>query len=52
MNPHQYAVVAGDPMDGLNIFGPFDDLDEAASWAETEIKGDWWTTRIYSPNLG
>lgn len=37
-----YVVATGNVVDGLGFFGPFDDVEEAADWAEHEIRNDEW----------
>lgn len=38
-------VVQGNPVDGFNFVGPFDDDDEAIQAAENE-GGDWWVADL------
>lgn len=44
----QYVVVVGSALDGLSIFGPFEDAERAGYWAESEIEGDWFVSPIQS----
>ena len=30
-----YAVVLGNPIDGITIYGPFESFDEAGVWCES-----------------
>jgi hypothetical protein len=42
----QYIVVSGTPADGFAFWGPLEDPDAAASWAESNLHGDWWVTEL------
>lgn len=42
-------VIAGNPVDGFNYFGPFDDNESAEEWAESNISDSWWITEIKEP---
>lgn len=37
-----YIVVAGNAVDGLAFYGPFDHLDAALDWAQRAISGEPW----------
>lgn len=46
-----YVVVTGDPFDGLTIFGPFKNNDDAIDWAENNPITDlgdvpWWVVSM------
>jgi len=43
------AIVCGNPIDGLELIGPFDDFEAATEYAEREIDDDWWVTELYLP---
>lgn len=45
----QYVVITGDPLLGFNFIGPFDSLEDADSWAENKLGGDWWLTHLENP---
>ena len=46
----RFIVIAGNPKDGFSYFGYFGDSEEAADWAESELKNDtWWTVEIDPP---
>jgi len=42
-----YIVIAGNPLDGMNFFGPFESFLKAREWA----KGipDHWVTELETP---
>lgn len=43
----RYIVMAGNPVDGLRFFGPFDDSEEANEFADDACSGgDWWTVPL------
>jgi hypothetical protein len=37
-----YIVVAGNAVDGLAFYGPFDYSDVALDWAQRAIAGEQW----------
>jgi hypothetical protein len=42
-----YVVVTGNPFDGLSLWGPFNDANEAGDWASIEMDGEtWWVMAI------
>lgn len=44
------VVVAGNPFDGMTIFGPFNNGDEAEYWADDNVRDtDWWLVALTSP---
>lgn len=42
-------VIVGNPIEGLDIYGPFDDIDQAIGWGEDLVQGDWWLAKVESP---
>jgi len=43
----QFVVVAGNVVDGVRIFGPFDDANTAGDWASFNINDeDWVCTKL------
>ena len=45
-----YAVITGNPVDGLILYGPFEGAEAANEWAAVELKHEeWWVTRLESP---
>jgi len=47
---YEYAVSFGDPFDGITLYGPFKDADDAGNWAAKNDNGeDWHVVRIYEP---
>jgi hypothetical protein len=45
-----YVVVTGSPFDGLTILGPFDGVDEANQWTDTNVIDDeWWVVEVETP---
>ena len=45
----KYLIIIGNPVQGFDIFGPFDDVDQAITWGEDLVQGDWWLTELVSP---
>jgi hypothetical protein len=49
-NSLPHVVLLGNPLDGFDIVGPFDAVDEAIEWAEHNVDSDcWWTTQLIGP---
>lgn len=49
-NAEKRLVVTGNPVDGLFFYGPFDDSDQATSWAErNHPDDDWWLAPLVNP---
>jgi hypothetical protein len=50
-----FIVSVGNPFDGIQIFGPFSDVEEANEWAEVNAErfaqdgGTWHSTFLYPP---
>jgi hypothetical protein len=45
-----FVLVTGDPVDGINLVGPFEVYDDAVRHAEAEYKGEtWWVVHVRSP---
>lgn len=44
------VVVTGNPVDGFDLVGPFDDSDCAAEYAATLVTGAWTTTMRFPDN--
>lgn len=46
-----YAIVIGDPIDGIEIIGPFPDHDTAQSYVDLHMKGsdNWWIVLLQEP---
>lgn len=42
-------IISGNPVDGLNFFGPFDDIELAIEWA-AERFDEWWSATLYAPS--
>jgi len=32
-----YVVLAGDPVDGFRVIGPFDSVSDAATWSSSRV---------------
>ena len=44
-----YVILCGNPVDGIQVHGPFPSSDEAHEWAECGLKGEsWWVTELHS----
>jgi hypothetical protein len=43
-------VIIGNPVQGFNYHGPFDNVEEAADWGNDNSEGgDWWVTDLHAP---
>lgn len=42
-------VLTGNPVEGFDIYGPFDDTETAVEWSMDNIESDWWVTDAMSP---
>lgn len=38
-----YVLAIGDPFDGIDLYGPFDDPEDADTWAQDHGDGQAWT---------
>lgn len=46
------VIVYGSPFDGMQVVGPFEDYEDATSFAEENIGGlDWWAVELGDPSL-
>lgn len=46
-----YLIIVGNPLDGLNIFGPFDTQEDALWYGENNHQGeDWWYAETIDPD--
>jgi hypothetical protein len=43
-----HIVVAGNPIDGFEFYGPFRTEPDAIEWAGENLDGDWWTASLSS----
>lgn len=44
-----FVVISGNPFDGMNVHGPFDDANEANEWASgsSDLKNEtWWVVSV------
>lgn len=42
-----YVILCGNPVDGIQVHGPFYISDEAHEWAEIALKNEtWWVTDL------
>lgn len=44
-----YVVIVGNIFDGMNVVGPFLNIDEAIEWGDRNGEMDWYTARITPP---
>jgi hypothetical protein len=43
-------AIVGNPVEGFDYYGPFDDMGTAVEWCEDMIvTGDWWVSLVESP---
>jgi len=46
-----FIIITGNPMDGIDLWGPYEDPNEAAADAERIFRNcDWWITHIHQPD--
>jgi hypothetical protein len=45
-------IAHGNPFDGLQFCGPFDDADSASAYGERNFQGDWWIVPLTAPVQG
>jgi hypothetical protein len=45
-----YAVAVGEMFDAINFFGPFDEFEDAADWADANAQYNWWVVTLEVPN--
>jgi len=45
-----FVVIHGNPVDGFNFRGPFNNWQEAIDWADgeghLEVEADWWIAAV------
>ena len=48
----QYIIIDGNPVDGYQFYGPFDDGEKASYWANLELDRDpeWFVAKLNSPD--
>lgn len=46
------GIMEGNPIDGVIVYGPFEDRVAAIEWATNNCTGDWWDILIQSPEGG
>lgn len=52
MNKNKWIIVVGDPIDGINIVGPFDDFEFAKNYATMFYRHEtWWITKLIQPEI-
>jgi hypothetical protein len=47
-----YAVVAGTPVDGITVYGPFTTIEDAEDWAERAqkyVEGETYVVDLVGP---
>jgi hypothetical protein len=45
----QQIVVVGNPVDGLQFFGPFECTEDAIEWTDG-LKAEWWIAILEAPH--
>lgn len=46
----KFIVIVGNPGDGFDYHGTFDNEEDAATWAERDIPGgEWWVVKLNPP---
>lgn len=46
-----YVILHGNPVDGINIIGPFTDGEAANGYADDNLNGagEWWVVEVEPP---
>lgn len=45
-----YVLLVGNPVDGIAVFGPFNNGEEANEWADDHLRNEeWWAVALNSP---
>lgn len=44
-----FVVIVGNPIDGLLLYGPFNEKNTAADWASDNVGADWWIAAVSPP---
>ena len=49
-----HVVLVGNPVDGVEVFGPFKTGDDAVEWASAYCRDDrdWWVARLLPKEAG
>lgn len=45
----KYVVLVGNPIDGMGVFGPFDSVEKAIEWANSNTEDTWFVTQLHDP---
>lgn len=45
----KFVIVSGNPIEGFQLEGPFDDREQAIEYADRQIGGDWWIAPLTPP---
>jgi len=45
----QWIVTNGDPLSGYEFYGPFDDVNDATAWSESNLDPDWYVAKLRKP---
>lgn len=49
-NKLSHAIVVGNPIDGIQLIGPFASAEQAAEYAESYVRSEYWFTRLQEPS--
>lgn len=47
----QYVILAGNPINGFEVFGPFNSEHDASNFADSLEDREWWLTPLTSPDF-
>jgi hypothetical protein len=47
--PEQYLIAAGNIIDGLRFYGPFNSVQAANDWADDELRAEDWVCGLLNP---
>lgn len=52
MDDLPHIIITGNPVDGFEFIGPFDNVDDALVYLNTDphlLDGDYWTAPLHAP---
>ena len=44
-----FIIMSGNPFEGYEFFGPFDNIDDAQDWGEGSREFEWYLVSVKSP---
>lgn len=48
-----FVILVGNPIDGMGLYGPFNDAGKANDYADANFKNEtWWVVPVAKPHRG